>query len=158
MFRDFSRYDYYHDRHPSVVPHVREYEHGLWANGVPVYDPRVPPPPIVRNSFSQNPFLANHFSPRDPGLNVASFQSLRRDLFNNHTPPAPTSQGSLPPELPYADLLVRYQALESRLGLLEVENSRLRGQAVKVGELPDDVHVDDGALDDGLVDPTGEGT
>ena len=68
-FRDFSRFDYSHDMNPGVVPHVREYEHGLWGHGVPVFNPRIPPPPIVRNSVSQNPFLANQFAPQDPSLN-----------------------------------------------------------------------------------------
>ena len=49
MYRDFSRYDYSHGRDPIVVPHVREYEHGLLGHGVPVFDPRIPPPPIVQD-------------------------------------------------------------------------------------------------------------
>ena len=46
MYREFSRFDYSHDATPMVVPHVKEYEHGLWARGIPVYDPRVPPLPL----------------------------------------------------------------------------------------------------------------
>ena len=156
MYRDFSRYDYSHHSNPSIVPHVREYEHGLWAHGIPVFDHRVPPSPIVSNSVSQNPSLAQHYAPRDPGLNVASFQSLRGDLFNVHLPT--TAQGSLPPDPSIAGLLARFQALESKVVFLEGENSRLRGLGVKGGGITEDARVEDGPLDDGLVDPTGEGT
>ena len=59
-----------------VVPHVREYEHGLWGQGIPVFDPRVPPPPIVKNSVSQNPYLADHYAPRGHSFTVAQWTRL----------------------------------------------------------------------------------
>ena len=155
-FREFSRFDYSHDVNPVMVPHVREYEHGLWSQGIPVFNPRIPPPPIVRNSVSQNPSLAAMYSPRDPSLNMTSFQSLRRDMFDNDIPPyAP--QGSLPPGLPVSDILTRFQSLESKIASLEKENKLLKVQGVKGGEVPVVDNVEYGAQDDELFDPTGDG-
>ena len=56
--REYSRYDYFHDRNPALVPHVREYEHGREIfRGIPVFNPNVPPPPFVLNAASENPLL-----------------------------------------------------------------------------------------------------
>ena len=155
LYRDFSRYDYSHDANPMVVPHVREYEHGLWGQGIPVFDPRVPPPPIVNNSVSQNPYLADHYAPRSHSFTVDSFQSLRRDMFNDNPPSVP--KGSLTPGMSLNDLLSRFHSLESKFALLEVENKMLRGRGVQGGVLSAVDHVVDGSQDEGLSGPTGDG-
>ena len=116
---------------------------------------RSPPHPIVRNSVSQNPYLAAHYAPRGHSLNVDSFQSLRRDMF--HDIPPPTGQGSLPSGVPLDDLLSRFHSLESKFALLEIENKMLRGQVVLGGVPPAEDHVMDGSLDDGLMDPNEDG-
>ena len=155
-FREFSRFDYAHNVNPVMVPHVREYEHGLWSQGIPVFNPSIPPPPIVRNSVSQNPSLAARYSPRDPSLNVTSFQSLRRDMFDNDVPPS-APQGSLPPGLPVSDILTRFQSLESKIASLENENKLLKDQGGKGGEVPVVDNVEDDTLNDELFDPTRDG-
>ena len=132
-FREFSRFDYSHDRQPRVIPHVREYEHGRRGfNGVPVFNHSDSPPSVVRNSAANNPLLFENFHQRDPSFNQDSFQSHVQNTID--MAPPPQSRERPIPDNTYSDLFTMYKSLESRLKVFEEENIRLKtGVSVSQG-------------------------
>ena len=158
-FREYSRYDYYHDSYPSFIPNVREYEHGVRDyGGIPVFNPHVPPPPIVTNSVSNNPILFDNFHQQahsDLSFNDTTFQAHRRDVINRDSPSSHAQIKDQPHG--FSELFTMYKSLESKLKVMEEENIKLKinvsegpGEAVPMQE-----HLEGENQD--LVDPTNGG-
>ena len=145
--REFSRFDYSHDRQPSWVPHVREYEHGIQNfRGIPVFNPHIPPP-TVYNSVSNNPSLFDNFRRQtDAGLslNQSSLNDIVRDTYSNNLPCAdvqlqgpgnsarPRAGSAHPLRSQDSDLIDQLQKelSETRATLQEVLE---KGEAVRTG-------------------------
>ena len=140
-FRQFSRYDYSHSSSPRIIPFVRDYEHGVNEfAGIPVFNPLVPPPPIIANSAASNHSLFNAIAPEDPGLSKTSFDNMRRGFYDS-VPPPPTQDSvhTHPPQglgpsggLPYAQLLSMYENMQAQYAALTGEIRSLKGGDVRM--------------------------
>ena len=135
---------------------MREYEHGVHSyGGVPVFNPRVPPP-VVLNSVASNPLLLDNYRQRDPSFNVASFNSHIQNALNvDPSPPLDLGVPDYGQHISHATLFTMFKSLESQVKVLQDENIRLKGGGVGPSHGREDMDEDQG--DDELLEPSGAG-
>ena len=123
----YYRPNYLHGRDPHYIRPVCDYEQGHYGyRDSPVMVSRPPPPPVVSNSWGNNPSRFERLND-NPSLNKVTFQAQVHQNLNN-----PTSSGvGNPKDISMADLLAKYNELDQKFIKLSSDKRGSTGGGVK---------------------------